>query len=615
MNNPRQKKIEAALAANDLAGAEKLCRAAIQHDRYDFHTIALLGAIQLQGGRLEPAERNLKRAISLAPTFAKPHHDLGVLYMNRNEPARAEAMFRKTLEIDRHMKPGFLGLLDAMARQGKFAEVKDICTRLLERNPDDPEIMRSMAIVHMQENRLTEAQSLFERILGMNPGSVRALMDLARCHAAQQNYPRLIELLERAIELQPGNAHYRFMLADNLFITGDPGQALEAYEAGLEIDPDSARGRTGRSNALRALGRTDEAVSAYRASIAEGINVGETWWSLASLRTHRFSDEDIEAMRQHRHAGGEGERLFVEFALGKAMDDREEFNTAWKHYKSANKLRRRQIDYDPERFRAAVDTVIAAIGPEQVSAAPTDVALEATPIFIVGMPRSGSTLVEQVLASHSQVEATTELPYLVSLGENVLRGGPDAATRFSDPAVLQKIREAYMDAARFHRKDGAPFFIDKMPDNYLFAGLIAMALPGAKIIDVRRNPMDTCVGNYRQWFGIGKEYSYDLSDLGKRYVQYARIMDHWEKVAPGAVLRVDYEAVVEDLEREARRIVDACGLSWEEGLLRYHESDRAVTTASSEQVRQPVYTGAVGFWKNYEPHLAGLAETLKPVTA
>ena len=369
MNNPRQKKIEAALAANDLAGAEKLCRAAIGHNRYDFHMIALLGAIQLQAGRLEPAERNLKRAIGLAPTFAKPHQDLGVLYMTRNEPAAAEEMFRKALEHDRNMKPAFLGLLDAMARQGKFAEVRDICTRLLEKNPDDPDIMRAMAIVHMQENRLADAQNLYERILGMNPGSIRALMDLARCQAAQLQYPQLIESLRRAVNMEADNAHYRFLLADNLFVTGFPAEALENYEAGLAIEPDSPRGRAGRSNALRALGKSDEAVASYKASIRDGINAGESWWSLASLRTHSFSDEDIEAMRQQRATANEGERLFVEFALGKAMDDREEFDRAWKHYKSANRLRGRQLDYDADRFKAQVDAVIEAVGKEQIASA------------------------------------------------------------------------------------------------------------------------------------------------------------------------------------------------------------------------------------------------------
>jgi tetratricopeptide (TPR) repeat protein len=616
MINPEIKKIQKLLATNDLRGAENLCRNAVQRNSYDVNMIALLGALLLKSGQLNEASRNLRRAIELAPTFAKPHEDLAVVHLRRDEFKQAESRFRRAVELQPNMGTAWMGLVHALWMQDKFAQAGSICARILARNPGNLQAMRYLAKVQLQEGRVHEAGQLLQRIVDKTPDSVTALSDLAQFHADQYQYPRAIELFRRAANTQPQNPRLHFSLASLLFTTGFPAESLDACEAGLALDPKSPQGRSTRAHALRTLGRTKEVIADYKANIREDINTGESWWNLASLRTYAFSDGDIEAMQLLRSVANTQDRLFIDFALGKAMDDREQYDAAWKHYEAANHARRKQVDYDGAQFKSQIDAIMSCVDSNLISAATASTKPIATPIFILGMPRSGSTLIEQILACHSMVEATTELPYMTALGEHNLiveKPGIDPIIAGLGADRLKAIGDSYMQAVQQHRSAESPYFIDKMPDNFQFAGLIAMALPGARIIDARRNPMDTSIGNFRQWFGNGKEYSYDLNELGNRYLQYLRIMRHWDEVMPGKILRVDYEDVVADTEGETRRILSWCGLEWEEGCKRFYESGRAVTTASSEQVRQPIYKSGVGFWKNYRTHLGELAGVLQAV--
>ena len=614
MKNPQLKKLQKLLAANNLQGAENLCRKALARNRNDVMMISLLGAVLLKSGRLDEADRHLRRAIELGPKLAKPHEDLAVLRLRRNDFEQAELLFRRATELQPNLRSAWMGLAHALRELGRFTEARIICERMLVLNPDDLNAVRSIAIICTQEGEVSEADRLFTHIAGKAPNSVQALSDLARFHADQHHYPQAIEWFRRAAGLQPRDPGIHFSLASCLLTTGFSAESLDGFDAGLALAPNSPRGRLGRSHALRTLGRTKEVIEEYKACIGKGINAGECWWSLASLRTYRFSDSDIDAMRVLRESDDASERLFVDFALGKAMDDREQYDAAWDHYKSANHARRQQVDYDDARFESCIDAIMECVDSELIRKATASIDLSATPIFILGMPRSGSTLIEQILASHSMVEATTELPYMTALGERNLL--PDTAS--TDPAIvdleldqLKEIGDSYMRAVQAHRLTGSACFIDKMPDNFQFAGLIAMSLPGARIIDARRNPMDTCVGNFRQWFGNGKEYSYDLKELANRYIQYCRIMQHWDEVMPGKILRVDYENMVADAEHETRRLLNWCELPWEEDCLRFYQSDRVISTASSEQVRQPIYKGAVGFWKNYETYLDELTFLLR----
>jgi len=334
------------------------------------------------------------------------------------------------------------------------------------------------------------------------------------------------------------------------------------------------------------------------------------------LRTCSFSDEDIDRMTALRESTDAMniDHSFIDFALGKAMDDRKSYDQAWRFYLEGNATRRKFVEYDSARFRSRIDAIIEGVDEDLLQPGEPVPPQAVVPIFVLGMPRSGSTLIEQILASHSEVEATLELPYMQGLGKRYMFSDANRLPIADlETDQLQAIGDQYLKAAELHRTKSKPFFIDKLPDNFAYIGLIAMALPGAKIIDARRNPIDTCIGNFRQSFGKGKEFSYDLAELANHCIQYRRIMAHWERVLPGRVLTVNYESLVENTEAEIRRILSYCDLPWQQACLNFHQSNREVTTASAEQVRQPIYRSAMGFWKNYEGHLDELIDTLAPI--
>ena len=619
MNNPQIEKLQKLLATNNLVGAEDLCRKAIHRNSNDVNMIALLGTILMKSGRLDEAERRLQRAIKLAPKFAKPYDDLAVLNLRRNEFKKADSLFRKAIELLPDLESSWLGLVHALRGQGDLTEAKNVCGQILARNPDDLNAIRLMAVIASDEGLVAEAGDLLQSAVAKAPDSIKAVSDLARFCADHHQYSQAIDLFRRAVELEPRNPKFHFSLGRYLFTIGFSKEALKAFDAGLALDPESQHGRSGRLYALRALGRIDEVIADYRACIQEGVNIGESWWSLSSLRTYPFSDDELEQMKSFRQADDitASDSVYLDFAMGKALDDRHRYDEAWQFYTSGNNTRRRSVCFDGKQFESEIDAIIAAVDEAVVARGEGVDPQEVTPVFIVGMPRSGSTLIEQVLASHSAVEATTELPYMMGLARRYMLANnintPPAIVGL-DANKLADIGNQYLKASKLHRTASKPWFIDKMPNNFLCAGLIAMTLPNAKIIDARRNPLDTCVGNYRQWFATGKEFSYDLDELGDYFLQYHRIMRHWNDVMPGRVLCVNYEDVVEDTEKEVRRMLEWCELPWEEDCLRFYESDRVVTTASSEQARQPVYKSAVGFWKHYEPYLDELIEKLRPAT-
>lgn len=616
MNNPNFQKLQKMLASNDLRGAENFCRKAIQRDRKDVKMNALLGSILVKTGRLEEAERRLRQAITMAPSFAKPYDDLGALYVRQNQFQLAERMFRKATQLSPALQSSWVGLALSLKNQHKLEEAQDVCKRILARQPKDLYTMRLLAQVLEEQGQMVEAGQLFKAVFKHAPNSAKVVGDLARFHAHQFQYAQAIDLFRRAAELEPGNPLYHFSLGRYLRVVGFSKESLEAYDRGLAINPDSEHAQSARLDALRALGRTDEVVAGYRELIDKGIDVAACWWSLSSLRTYSFSDEDIGRMNALREAvdAASIDRSFIDFALGKAMDDRKDYDQAWGFYLEGNTTRRKFVEYDSSRFKSRVDAIIEGVDENLLRRGEPVPGQSVTPIFILGMPRSGSTLIEQILASHSEVEATLELPYMQGLGKRYMFPDEDRLPIADlDTEQLQVIGDRYLEAAELHRIEAKPCFIDKLPDNFAYIGLIAMALPGAKIIDARRNPMDTCVGNFRQSFGKGKDFSYDLVELARHYVQYRRIMTHWEQVLPGRVLTVHYESLVENTESEIRRILAYCGLPWQQACLNFHESKREVTTASAEQVRQPIYKSAVGFWKNYQAHLGEITGILQPV--
>jgi tetratricopeptide (TPR) repeat protein len=371
---------------------------------------------------------------------------------------------------------------------------------------------------------------------------------------------------------------------------------------------------------LRAQARSDEAIAAYESALAAHPGFGNAWWSLACLNSYRFGPQQFDTLRGLADADDENvkSQIGIQFALARAFEYDEDYDNAWQHYALGNSLKRSQIQYDPVRTELMHDELIQFFDSgrfEKASVAATD---GPVPIFVVGMPRSGSTLVEQILASHSQVEGAEELPYISMLG-NSLGGSQTNAAPYVEP--LQKMTADQLVALGktylYHSRQNCPqnlaYFTDKMPANFSHIGFIRLILPDAKIIDVRRHPLDACIGNYRHLFAKGKNHSYELFECAEYYLEYERMMAHWNQVQPGSVLRVQYEDVVADLESQTRRMLEFCNLPWEDACLSFHETDRDINTASSEQVRSPIYTGAVGYWKNYEAHLDEVKEILEPI--
>lgn len=509
----------------------------------------------------------------------------------------------------------------------------------------DPRLLAAASA--MNANRLPEAEPLLRALLREDPFDVRAIRLFAELAGRIGRYGDAENLLRRAIELDPAFTPARANLALVLYRTNRAAEALDQLAQVTREDPDNpshanlaaaANGRIGAFDAalalyekvladapaqprvwmsyghmLKTVGRQADGIAAYRRALALMPGLGEAWWSLANLKTVRFSDEDIAAMEQALSDPGLGaeDRWHLDFALGKAFEDRREAQTAFAHYVAANALRRKRIPYKADETTATIDAMIAVATPALFEAGEGAGCPAPDPIFVVGMPRAGSTLVEQILASHSQVEGTSELPDIAQLARKV----PDypAGLAKLTREDLRAMGESYLHTTRIQRHTARPLFIDKMPNNWVHVPLIRLILPRARIIDARRHPLGCCFSNFKQHFARGQGFSYDLEDMGRYYADYVRLMAHVDAVQPGAVHRVIYEAMVEETETQVRALLAACGLPFEEACLAFHKTERAVRTASSEQVRQPIFREGTSAWKPFEPWLDPLRAALGPV--
>ena len=418
---------------------------------------------------------------------------------------------------------------------------------------------------------------------------------------------------------------------------GDHAGAAAEYEIVLAHVPKGPAPWLAYAHTLRTLGRSDASVAAYRDAIARFPKLGEPYWSLANLKTFRFTTAEVDAMRKLLATTDlpVESRVQINFALGKALEDKAEYAASFEHYKEGNALKRATIGYNAEMTSAYVMNCKTLFNPEYFELFAGSGSQARDPIFIVGLPRSGSTLIEQILSSHSQIEGTMELrvlPYLVgrigSRGIMQYRAGqthPALATdlqapypeclRNLDASGLKLFGEEYLERTRVHRTTNRPFFIDKMPDNFAHIGLIQLMLPNAKIIDVRRHPMACCFSNFKHYFPLGKDFSYGLNDLGRYYADYVELMAHFDEVLPGRIHRVFYEHVIKNTESEIRGLFDYLGLPFEGQCLRFYETDRPVRTPSSEQVRMPIFKDALERWCHYEQWLDPLKAALGPALA
>jgi tetratricopeptide (TPR) repeat protein len=488
----------------------------------------------------------------------------------------------------------------------------DVAERLLKPHlkddPFDVRAMRMLAELAARIGRMKDAEALLRRALELAPSFSAARANLALVLGRTGRPAEAMEVLEPLFEVEPDTVSHLNLKAATLGRLGDFDEAIHIYEAVLAKTPRQPMVWVSYGHMLKTVGKLQEGVAAYRKAIELKPELGEAWWSLANLKTIRFSDADIAAMRSALEKSGlrDQDRIHLEFALGKAMHDVAKWDDAFGHYRSGNALRLKQHPFDQDQIKRLVNRTIETFSSDLMSSAGGCEAPD--PIFILGMPRAGSTLVEQILASHSQVEGTSELPDLPAIARQKGRYPASVAEMSADER--HRAGEDYLRRTSVQRRTGRPFFIDKLPNNWMFAPFIHLVLPNAKIIDARRHPLGCCLSNFRQHFARGQDFTYDLEDLGRYYSDYVRLMAHVDSVLPGRVHRVIYERIVDDTETEIRALLDYCGLEFEPSCLTFYETQRAVRTPSSEQVRQPIYRAATEEWRPYERHLAPLKQSL-----
>lgn len=491
----------------------------------------------------------------------------------------------------------------------------DVAERLLkphlQDDPFDVRAIRMLAELAARIGRMKDSEVLLRRALEIAPNFNPARANLAVVLGRTGRPAEALALLEPLFEAEPDAIGHMNLKAATLGRLGDFDEAIQIYEAVLQRTPRQPLVWLSYGHMLKTVGRLDDGVAAYRKAIGLKPELGEAWWSLANLKTVRFDDADIAAMQEalRTHGLGDQDRLHLDFALGKAMHDAGRIDAAFDHYARGNALRRKRHPFDGNRVSQRVDRSIELFTRELLTSQGGIDAQD--PIFIVGMPRSGSTLIEQILASHSLVEGTSELPDLPAIARDERKYPSDAAAM--GPDERRAAGEEYLRRTSVHRRTDRPFFIDKLPNNWMFVPFIQLVLPGAKIIDARRHPLGCCLSNFRQHFARGQDFTYDLGDMGRYYSDYVRLMSHVDALLPGRVHQVIYERMVDDTEAEIRALLDYCGLEFEPACLSFYETDRAVRTPSSEQVRRPIYRDATEEWRAYEAHLEPLKAALGPV--
>jgi tetratricopeptide (TPR) repeat protein len=494
----------------------------------------------------------------------------------------------------------------------------DVAERILKphlkEDPFDAAAIRMLAELAARIGRWGDAENLLKRAVELAPGWTAAKANLALVLGRVGRPAEAMELLDDIFAAEPEDIGHWNLKAATLGRLGDFEEAIHLYEGVLERAPRQPRVWLSYGHMLKTIGRQAEGITAYRQAIDLQGSLGEAWWSLANLKTVKFDEADLRAMEDALRAPdlSDEDRFHLDFALGKAKHDLGRTDDAFGHYAKANALRLKSQPYRPGGITASVDRSIAAFTVEAF-AERAGGSEARDPIFIVGMPRAGSTLIEQILSSHSKVEGTSELPDLPALAR---KGGayPNGALEAS-PEERRSLGEEYLRRASVQRRTDRPYFIDKLPNNWLYVPFIQLVLPNAKIIDARRHPLACCFSNFRQHFARGQAFTYDLEHVGRYYADYVRLMAHVDAVLPARVHRVIYERMVEETEGEVRRLLDYCGLDFEPQVLEFYKTDRAVRTASSEQVRQPIYRDATEEWRAYEAHLAPLKDALGPVLA
>ena len=615
--------------------------------------VLLLAAALRRQGRAGEGLELLDPVIRAHPGWPMVHLEAGLAFADLQIGRAAVAALSRAVTLDGRLSMAWDALTDQLLLAGDEAGAARARAEQIKASVSDPELMQ--AATALIANDLPVAERILKPYLNRHPTHVAAIRMLAEVAARLGRNEDAEALLARCLELAPGftearynhatvlyrltraeealaalepllaanprHAGYRNLKAAVLGRLGDYAGAIALYEGVLAEHPNQPKGWMSLGHSYKTIGRQADSVAAYRKTLELAPQFGEAWWSLANLKTVKFSDDDIAAMRLQlvRPDLTDEDRFHLHYALGKALEDAGQPAASFEQYAAGATLRRAGIDYEAEHTAAHARRSMAVFTSAFFAERQGWGCPAPDPIFIVGLPRAGSTLIEQILASHSLVEGTMELPDIIAIARRL--GGrhrresdgsyPEMVTGLTaDEARL--LGEEYLERTRVQRKTDRPFFIDKMPNNFAHVGLIRLILPNAKIIDARRHPLGCCFSAFKQHFARGQGFSYDLNDLGRYYADYVALMAHFDAVLPGAVHRTLYERMIADPEGEVRSLLASCGLDFEPGVMKFHENDRAVRTASSEQVRRPIFTEGLDQWRAFEPWLGPLKTALGP---
>ena len=636
------------------------CKAALKRHPEDINFLCLISRACISIRLFEDAQGYLNEATRLNPKSPIARETYGdmLLVQGKAEEAKREYTFVKELnpnnqnieqkinharEVQKKLSKEISDALEKAEKTGKGKEAKanisfeeeineaiehkesgrgelaeEIYRNILKQDPNHIEAARLLAGIAMEHERFYDAEVFLSRVVNNAPNYPRARADLVKAQREQRKYEEALENAERLIQLDR-NVFESYMVKAS--VEGEAGmhhEAINSFQKALTISPNKPGAYCSMAHHLKTIGNQDEAIASYRKSIEIEPHYSESYWSMANLKTFSFEDEEIRNMEDllsNTDLPDIG-RIQLHNALGLEYESRKDYNKAFENLKACNTLRRKSESYDPVDFETIIDKIIEIMPLEKMQEKHAKKS-EVTPIFIVGLPRSGSTLLEQILASHSAVEGTHELHEMVSSMRSV-KESSNIDTRFPHALEFFKARQwqllgqEYLKTTEKYRTNKL-FFIDKNPNNFTFIGAIKLAIPNAKIINAKRHPLDSCFGSYKQLFASGQPFSYDLTELGEYYMEYNRIMNHWHDAFKGFVLDVEYESVVSDLDSQVKRILEFCELPFEESCLRFYETERAVKTASSEQVRKPIYSSSVNLWRNYEEKLSDLIEILEPL--
>lgn len=574
------------------------------------------GHINLALGQTTQAKIAFENAVKLNPSLMASWQELIEIYRKCNQQENVQKTANQLAKLKK-LPPALLAVTELM-HEGKLLKAEQICRHFLQNNKRHVEGMCLLAEIGMELKIYDDAEFLLASALELSPNNIAVRSQYLNLLIRLGKYKLADQQVDNLLHKQAKNLSFKVAKANVLTGLGEVEQAIDLFEQVISEDNSIAGFHLQLGHALKAKGDINRAVSAYQHAYQLKPDYGDAYWSLANTKTYRFNDEEIAQMQllQENHELALIDSIQLHFATGKAFEDKKDYEKAFKAYQQGNDLQHKQSGFDIRKIEQQVTSQMKHCTRELFESR-GHLGLNAPdPIFVVGLPRAGSTLIEQILASHSQVDGTMELHNILGLASR-LRGRSQSSEENQYPKNLNEINSDFFE--RFGQqfisetkayREKAPYFIDKMPNNFLHIGLIRLILPNAKILDARRSPMACCFSGFKQLFAEGQDFSYKLEDIGRYYQAYLKLMNHWDNVLPGYVLTVNHEDIVDDLETQVRRMLDFCGLEFEQSCIDFHKTKRNIKTPSSEQVRQPIYKSATEQWQHFEQYLAPLKQTL-----